>query len=148
MIKTPYHTICFVELPSTDLAISRSFYSALFGWEIEEVPDLNYLLFTAKDGIRGGFRKVSHISPDPGVIACIAVEDINETLDRVESLGGTTLMPRTPLPDRSGFIADFMDPCGVICRLWSPWRAPVDVPSKSPIEEGERLLREVRPASP
>jgi predicted enzyme related to lactoylglutathione lyase len=141
------NTICFVELPSTDLMKSRAFYSALFGWEFEEVPGMNYLLFSANGGISGGFRKVSHISPDQGVIASIAVKDIHETLDRVESNGGSIIMPKTPLPGKRGFIADFADPFGVICRLWSPCRDPADESLLSIWEEGKQALQEPKPAA-
>ncbi|MHA2621604.1 MAG: VOC family protein [bacterium JZ-2024 1] len=115
-----YNAISYVELPSTDLEKTRFFYERVFGWTFQEVPDMNYVLFT-KDGAGcGGFRRVDQIPPIPGVICSITVRDINETLDRIVEAGGSVVMPKTPLPDGAGYIAEFADPCGVICGLWSP----------------------------
>lgn len=115
-----YNAISYVELPSTDLEKTRLFYERVFGWTFQELPDMNYVLFT-KDGAGcGGFRKVNQIPPHPAVICSITVRDIHETLDRIVEAGGSVVMPKTPLPNGAGYIAEFADPCGVICGLWSP----------------------------
>jgi predicted enzyme related to lactoylglutathione lyase len=40
------------EIPSTDLAKSTKFYSALFGWKMQSWSD-SYAIFSVEDGVQG-----------------------------------------------------------------------------------------------
>lgn len=80
MAETPKHaagTFCWVELASSDQGAARSFYSALFGWEAEEVQmseDSTYTMFhnggrytAARRHVRGHHaRRAVASSPTPG----------------------------------------------------------------------------------
>jgi predicted enzyme related to lactoylglutathione lyase len=118
MIKT-LNSITHQELPSTDFAKSAAFYSGVFGWKCEEIPGMNYMIYSVENGLGGGFNKVDSIVSGHGHMSYISVEDIHATLAKVEQARGRTVMPKTGLPNNWGFIAQFADPCGVVCGLWS-----------------------------
>jgi len=82
------------------------------------IPELNYALFEVKDGIGGGFNKVESIVPNTGYMNYIQVEDITETLKRIEEAGGKTVLPKTSIGE-PGYIAIFSDPCGARMGLWA-----------------------------
>ncbi|MGH8104674.1 MAG: VOC family protein, partial [bacterium] len=83
------NSIAHVELPSTDFKMSQAFYSTVFGWTCEEIPQMNYLLFRLEGGVGGGFNKVDKVVEKSGHMAYITVADINATLEEVKKAGGS-----------------------------------------------------------
>jgi predicted enzyme related to lactoylglutathione lyase len=71
------------------------FYADVFGWTVDANNPMNYGMVASggKDGIDGGIGG----SPSPGsrVLVYASVGDINTVLEKIESLGGKTVMPRT-----------------------------------------------------
>ena len=52
------HTICHLEIPTTDLKRSGEFYRKLFGWEIDYSWGPDYAIFSTGEGVlTGGGRK-------------------------------------------------------------------------------------------
>lgn len=113
------NSIAHVELPTTDFAKSKEFYSTVFGWKCEEIPQMNYMIFSLEGGVGGGFNKVEKVVDKTGHMAYITVEDIPATLSKIEKVGGSTAMPKTDLGNNWGFIAQFKDTCGVTGGLWA-----------------------------
>jgi predicted enzyme related to lactoylglutathione lyase len=72
-----------------------SFYADAFGWKIDANNPMRYGMVASggDDGINGGIGG----SPQGGsrVLVYANVDDINEALSKIESLGGTVVMPRT-----------------------------------------------------
>lgn len=110
----------WVDLASTDPAASREFYARLFGWEIEINPDPQYggygrARLDGKDaaGI-GGVQ-----SPDqPSAWSLyIGTNDAERLGDRVQSAGGTVVMPAFDVGDQ-GRMAVFRDPTGAFISAW------------------------------
>jgi hypothetical protein len=50
-------------------------------------------------------------------VITVDVDDIDKALGKVESLGGSTVIPRQPVGDM-GFVAYFRDPEGNVMGLW------------------------------
>jgi len=48
--------IVHIEIPATDLKGSGRFYDDLFGWKVEEIPEMDYVIFEAGEGPGGGFN--------------------------------------------------------------------------------------------
>jgi uncharacterized protein len=95
--------IVYFEIAGPDAAALRTFYSSAFAWDIGAQ---NAITPESAGGIRGGLRE------DPAEkLLYLGVRDINETLTRIESLGGRTIVPRTPVPGVVTF-ALFTDPAG------------------------------------
>lgn len=95
--------IVYFEIAGADAPALRSFYSDAFTWEIGAQNDI---AAHSTGGVRGGIR-----ADPPEKLLYLGVTDINETLARIESLGGRTLVPRTPVPGVVTF-ALFTDPAG------------------------------------
>lgn len=105
------HPIVHIELSAHDRETAARFYSEIFGWKVEQVPQMNYATFEAEGGPGGGFNPVSEQYPAGSVLVYIGTEDIESSLRRIESLGGKTLVPKTEIPN-IGWFAIFSDPTG------------------------------------
>jgi predicted enzyme related to lactoylglutathione lyase len=97
------------EIGGHDLDALATFYRDLFGWETADY-DADYRLVNLDEGIGGGLMRC-HDGMPAYVTVYVAVEDLAATLTRVEGLGGTALVPPTPIPGVGAF-ALFQDPEG------------------------------------
>ena len=106
------HKRVHIEFAAKDPKRSAAFYQEVFGWEIQEVPEMNYIMFDQGDGLGGGFPEIDGETTNEGdVIVYIATQDIPATLGKIEAAGGKTLMPETEIPE-TGWFAIFEDPAG------------------------------------
>jgi len=114
------HPIVHIEFATTDPQAAGAFYAKLFGWKIENMPEMNYVTFGAEGGVGGGFPKADNEMYKPGdVLVYVGTDDIDASLARVESLGGKTLMPKTEIPT-VGWFGIFSDPTGTRVALFTP----------------------------
>ena len=74
----------------------QQFYGDLFEWKINADNPMNYGLVDtqSEEGISGG---VGENPEGAGVTFFVQVEDLQDSLDKVERLGGRTIMPPTDL---------------------------------------------------
>lgn len=104
--------VSWFEVLGTNPDKLRGFYAKLFDWQFQQLPDsgMDYaVLDKAQTGIGGG---VGNAPQGPGwTTFYVSVDDVAETLAKVEKFGGKTLMPPTKLPG-GGTIAVFADPEG------------------------------------
>jgi predicted enzyme related to lactoylglutathione lyase len=108
----PDHPIVHIEFSASDLAAGAKFYSDLFGWKTEHMPEMNYATFEAPPGPGGGFARVDGEMYSAGdVVVYVQTDDIEATLAKVESLGGSTVLPKTEIPG-FGWFGLFRDPTG------------------------------------
>jgi uncharacterized protein len=105
-------SIVHVEFAGEDRRELAEFYSSIFGWELQEFPDMNYTTFSSgQGGLGGGFAPVGDINPRGAVVVYIDVDDVEATLDAIEERGGKRLHPPLDIPG-VGTIAHFTDPGG------------------------------------
>ncbi len=102
------------EIPVHDLDRARLFYESVFNVELS-VSDFGLVkmaffpMSSASYGAAGALVKGEvHIPSHRGVLIYMNVEDVEETLDKVDGSGGKTLMPKTSI-GAYGFIAHFQD---------------------------------------
>lgn len=114
------------EIPFDDGQRARSFYRDAFGWELQEVPEMDYTMVSSgpsgeqgptEPGYIGGGMLDRSVSPAPGPVIVIDVDDIDAALERITQLGGSPVVGRTPVADM-GFSAYFTDPEGNVMGLW------------------------------
>lgn len=116
------------EIPLDDVERGRKFFAEAFGWTINPLPEMEYTLvgtaptdeagmLTEAGSINGGMFARSAQSPSSAPLITIDVDDIDEALRKIESLGGTTVAPRMPVGDM-GFAAYFKDTEGNVLGLW------------------------------
>ena len=114
------------EIPADDLGRAGEFYRSAFGWEISAVPGMDYAMLgtTPSDAngspleagsINGGMlaRDDSRSTP----VVTIDVDDIDIALEKIGTLGGTTVLPKQEVMGM-GLTAYFTDSEGNLMGLW------------------------------
>jgi uncharacterized protein len=119
--------IVHFEIPADDEARARDFYRGIFGWQLQEMEQMDYTIVmttpvdeqtqlpTEPGAINGGLMKRSSDTPSP--VLTVDVESIDDSLKQIEAGGGTTVKPRTELPGMGAF-AYFKDTEGNVMGLW------------------------------
>lgn len=95
----------------------EKFYSELFGWKINSNNPLKYGVVETDGGpggINGGIGPVHNGSKRVSVY--VQVKDLQAILNRVEKLGGKTVLPPTEVPGGPK-LAMFADPAGNVTGL-------------------------------
>jgi predicted enzyme related to lactoylglutathione lyase len=109
--------ICYVEIPAITAEESAGFYSGIFGWKVKTRGD-GALAFDDTGCVSGTWVKESDRTPDEQTRIYIMVDDISETLQKVEDGGGRVLTPRTDIGPNMGAFAAFADPAGTEFGLY------------------------------
>jgi len=122
------------EIHATDLNKMQKFYEEVFGWKIQDMgPQMgNYRLVTTGEdkagvqwtGINGGITPRQGPGPAGGepvnaFVCTIEVEDIDRTLQKIDSLGGTVATDKMDVPG-VGILAYRKDPEGNIFCVLQP----------------------------
>jgi predicted enzyme related to lactoylglutathione lyase len=107
------------EIPCNDPQKNMEFFTKVFGWRFEQFGNMEYWsVFTGDEkapGINGGLMKKN--DPNQPIANSIDVSDIDEYIKKVESAGGTIVVPKMPIPT-VGWLAYFKDPDGNIHGLY------------------------------
>ena len=118
------------EIPVDDAARAREFYGSVFEWELNEADmgggnmyttvtttpiDESTRLPTEPGAINGGLMQRTADTPAP--VITIAVTSIDESLKKVGAGGGSTIQPRTEIPEMGAF-AYFKDSEDNVVGLW------------------------------
>jgi len=106
--------IDYIELPTTDMAATKAFYSDVFGWKMQDWgPD--YASF--EDGrLAGGFRKEAGVVRGGPLVIVYAV-DLEAVAASVRRHGGTIVKEIFRFPGGRRF--HFTDPSGNELAVWS-----------------------------
>jgi uncharacterized protein len=118
--------IVHFEIPTDDIARAKDFYGSAFGWQLDDMPGMDYTIVRTVDvdeqqmprepgAINGGMMKRSSDTPSP--VITINVESVDAALKRVEAGGGATVRPRQEIPGMGAF-AYFKDTEGNVMGLW------------------------------
>jgi uncharacterized protein len=121
------------EIPVDDESRAKDFYGSVFDWDLNEADmggGVTYVTVgtvatdeqrmpTEPGAINGGLMKRSSDTPTP--VITIQVDSIDDSLKKVEAGGGSTIQPRTGIPDMGAF-AYFKDSEGNVMGLWETFR--------------------------
>jgi predicted enzyme related to lactoylglutathione lyase len=112
-----------VELNTPDPKKAKTFYSKLFQWQLEDVPnpavpDGSYTLIKVGEGTGGGIMKQIPGGPS-GWLAYVLVDDIHATTQKAKSLGAEVMKDVTEVMGM-GFLSFIRDPTGAVLGLWQP----------------------------
>ena len=109
--------ITHIDIPVSDLAAGQAFYSALFGWEIAEVPGFEgYPMWQAPNKISGGGlapREDGFTQPR----SYVEVDSIDDTAAAAVKAGGTVAMAKQQISPSSWW-AVIVDPDGNLIGLY------------------------------
>lgn len=118
----------WVDLATPDVEAATALYSCLFGWEIEKTasPMGDYFIGKiAGQQVAGMMEQTPDMSGMPAMwTTFFFVEDLDETVKRVEAAGGAILQKPFAIPD--GRVAVAADPTGAMFGLIT-WPAPEGV---------------------
>lgn len=95
-------TIVHFDVPADDIKRAQAFYGSLFGWTFEKYGgpmEYYQIATTAEDGspgVAGGMGPRGE--PGQQIMNYVGVPSVATYLEQVAQLGGTVLMPRTPIP--------------------------------------------------
>lgn len=115
------------EIPADDEARAREFYRSTFGWQLQEMEQMDYTLVmttpvdqqtqlpTEPGAINGGLMKRSVDTPSP--VLTVDVESIDDSMKQIEAGGGSVVKPRAEIPGMGAF-AYFKDTEGNVLGLW------------------------------
>jgi len=106
--------IDYIELPATDIAATKRFYSDAFGWKFTDYgPD--YTSF--EDGrLAGGFTKDGTVAKG-GPLVVIYADKLEAVEAKVRQAGATIVKPIFSFPGGRRF--HFSDPSGNELAVWS-----------------------------
>jgi predicted enzyme related to lactoylglutathione lyase len=115
------------EIPYDDGDRARSFYKEVFDWQVQQMPDMGgyTLVMTGPSGDEGptesGYINGGMLSREQGAtrgpVIVVDVPSIDASLAKIGTLGGSTVVGKTPVGDM-GFAAYFTDPEGNVVGLW------------------------------
>jgi uncharacterized protein len=111
------NAVTHFEIVGADAEALQSFYREAFGWRIQSSIPGYAMALTDAEGINGGIGSLPG-SPNH-VTVYVAVDDLDATLQRIERLGGTTVMPPLDIPGGPS-IALFADPEGHTIGIAKP----------------------------
>jgi predicted enzyme related to lactoylglutathione lyase len=85
--------ICYIEIPSTDVARSADFYKRVFGWNVRKRGD-GHLAFDDTTGqVSGSWVLNCPPASQPGLLVYIMVDSVAATVDKIVTNGGEIVQP-------------------------------------------------------
>ncbi|MXS72633.1 VOC family protein [Flavobacteriaceae bacterium W22] len=108
------NTLNWFEIPAIDFARAKTFYATVLDAQIHEDPNMQYA-YLPSDPQKGGFGGAIAIGENfvPSMTGTTVYldggNDLSIPLSRVESAGGTIILPKTNIGENRGFIALFID---------------------------------------
>jgi uncharacterized protein len=121
-------TFSWVDLTTTDQDAARAFYGGLFGWQADDMPAGEGVVYSM---MRVGDAHVAAISPQPqaqreaGVPptwnSYVTVASADDAAAKAAELGGTVHAPPFDVFD-AGRMAVVQDPQGAFFMVWEPRR--------------------------
>jgi hypothetical protein len=114
------------EIPADNLARAKKFYSTVFGWTLNEFPEMEYTIANTVESdqngmpeepgaINGGMSQRQDPVKTP--VITISVENMDQAAATIEKNGGKIIRPKMPVGDM-GFAAYFKDTEGNVVGLW------------------------------
>jgi predicted enzyme related to lactoylglutathione lyase len=108
--------VSYLEIPAADADKSADFYEAVFGWSIRR-RDNGHISFDDRSGdLIGGWVTDRKASREPGLLAYIYVDRIDEIVQRIVKQGGEIV--KSPYPEGDLWVATFRDPAGNVLGIW------------------------------
>ncbi len=112
--------ICYIELPSTDISQSATFYQSVFGWQTRKRGDGTTAFDDGVGQVSGTWVTGRKPAKEPGLMVYIMVDDAVETLDAIIANGGKIVQHIGE--DAPAITARFADPSGNVLGIYQDAR--------------------------
>ena len=91
------------EIGCRDKGRTQEFYQQLFGWKFQDYGPTALMIDTQSGaGVNGHVTSLGH-EPYHYVTVYVQVDDLQASLDKVNALGGKTLVPPVEIPGQGSF---------------------------------------------
>jgi uncharacterized protein len=108
--------ICYVEIPTTDIARSAEFYKRVFGWNVRTRGDGSTAFDDATGQVSGSWALKRPPSSHPGLLMYVMVDSVTATVELIKANGGEIVQPIGA--DAPEITARFRDPGGNVIGLY------------------------------
>ena len=108
--------ICYLEIPTTDIARSADFYRKVFGWNVRQSGHGRTAFDDSVGQVSGTWILGRSPSSQPGLLVYIMVDSVAATLEAVVANGGEIAQPIGA--DAPEITALFRDPAGNVIGLY------------------------------
>ncbi|MGE0705911.1 MAG: VOC family protein [Vicinamibacterales bacterium] len=100
------------EIPFENKQRAMTFYTSAFGWRLQDMPEMNYVMATTADvdehhmpkapgAINGGLFQRPKEAPAPTIY--VGVDSVADAIKKVEVAGGKIVTPMTPIPGMGAY---------------------------------------------
>jgi uncharacterized protein len=100
------------EIPFDDKQRAMKFYAESFGWQLMDMPQMDYVIASTVDvddkmrpkepgAINGGLFARPKDAPHPTIY--VGVASVDDALGKVQSAGGKVVTPKTPIPGMGAY---------------------------------------------
>ncbi len=107
--------ICYIEIPTDDVARSVTFYTAVFGWKTRTRSNGSVAFDDAVNEVSGTWTTRRQPAP-AGLLVYIMVDSAEGTCKKIEAAGGTIVQPIGA--DAPEITAQFRDPAGNVLGIY------------------------------
>jgi uncharacterized protein len=117
----PAGTPSWVDLGTSDVEASKTFYTQLFGWQAQDMgPEAGgYIIFTLRDRQVAGGGPLMNEGQPPSWSTYVTVDDAEKTTEVAKSAGATAVVEPMDVFEL-GRMAVLIDPTGAAVSLWQP----------------------------
>ena len=129
-MQMPKHgQICWTEIATKNLETSSNFYKELFGWNLKRSeavgPEMEYIEFASEGSCPSGgmYQMTEEYGEAPSHwMSYVAVDNVDESAEKVKQLGGNICVPPTDIPNVGRFCV-VNDPTGATFSMitMNPW---------------------------
>ena len=108
--------ICYIEMPTKDVARSAAFYKKVFGWNIRKRGDGSTAFDDGVGEVSGTWVTGRPASETPGLLVYVMVDSVEATIKVIVANGGEIVQPVGA--DAPEITARFRDPGGNVIGLY------------------------------
>jgi predicted enzyme related to lactoylglutathione lyase len=108
--------ICFLQIPTTDIARSADFYKCVFGWKIRQREDGRIAFDDGVGEVSGEWVLGRPPSSAPGLLVYIMVDNVAATVEVILANGGEIVQAIGG--DAPEITARFRDPGGNVLGIY------------------------------
>ena len=114
--------ICYIEIPSTDVARSAAFYGGVFGWRIRRRGDGATAFDDTTGEVSGAFVTGRPPMSQPGLLVYVMVDSVQATVEKATAAGAEIVQPIGA--DAPEITARLRDPGGNVIGLYQEPNRP------------------------